>query len=910
MSGSFLDNLTGAYSGLRRTVIDPETGRALITSEPTGEVVQRSSVLPIGRDDGGRLVAAVPGLAMQAVEAARFPGQVYRGEASIFDLATGHVSDEAIGKSFDLAGTAMTGSLPFKAPKGALRMFGGAAEQSADDVLGSLEAALKDIPQQAPPPGPRLLDPQAKSWDVFHGSPGGEDFARFDPARNSNPHERAVFFAPSGETASDYAGKVTSGGEAGARVFRATVDPGKTGVFDLTRLAETDPAFNARAREITVEGSGAVHGPSWDEHMADFRAARAQDADIARQVAELGFTPDPNAGTRISYGHGHIGAAIERARAQGLDTAILRGLVEHGGDDQAVALTPGRVRSAYSGDLLYSTAPTAIGAGSVAAAAIANPGEATAAPSNERKPMPGLFDDLVPAAGDSAPQATPPKKAGGLFDDLVPAQAERPAAAHPMTLADGTAPPSIDEATKGQDVGALGAGLRGVLNGIPVAGPAIVAGVERTAAGIGALKNGEAYSDSLGQVQANSKATAEAHPYVTTGSEIAGAVAGTAPLVAAAPAAFGVSMASLPLRAAISMLTNGALGAADGAVRSGGDLEATAVGGGLGAVGGAAAPYLGRVAGKAAAAVASKIKPAAAVPAVTELKTAARTAYQRADDAGVQVAQPSFAAAVDDIAQAAKEAGIDKTIHPKATAAVGRLTEAAGTAPTLADIEILRRVVKGAGSPLAPDEQRIASLLVDKLDDYVGGLKQGDLISGDAATAADALGEARNLWGRARRAEIVEDAVTRGENRAASTGSGGNAENAVRQNIRAILDSPKKRAGFTDAEKAAMQAIVRGSSVQNALRLMGKFSPTNGALMAMLGLSGTAVNPAMAVVPAAGLAAKTIADRGARRQVQRLGDLVRSGGQLPVSPLALPAQQAVEPLAINIFSALPRLANQ
>lgn len=276
----------------------------------------------------------------------------------------------------------------------------------------------------------------------------------------------------------------------------------------------------------------------------------------------------------------------------------------------------------------------------------------------------------------------------------------------------------------------------------------------------------------------------------------------------------------------------------------------------------------------------------------------------------MQIAQPSFAAAVDDIAQAAKAAGIDRTIHPKATAAVGRLEEAVGTAPTRKDVELLRRILGGAAKSIEPDEKRIASLMIDKLDDFVGGLKQGDLISGDAATAADALTEARGLWSRARKAEVIEDAVGRGENRAATSGAGGNTENAIRQNIRAILDSPKRRAGFTDPEKAAMSAIVRGSSVQNALRLMGKFSPTNGALTALLGLSGTVANPAMAALPVAGLAAKKIAERGVTRQIQHLGDLVRSGGSVPVSPLALPAQQTVEPLAISIFSAAPRIANQ
>ncbi len=122
----------GSYSGLRRSVIDDVTGQPVITSAPTGEVVQRSTLLPVGRDDAGRLVPALPSIVTGAVEAAKFPGQVYRGEASVYDPTTGQVSDEAIGKAADIAGLAFTGSVPFSKPAGAIGMFGGRNAKTAD----------------------------------------------------------------------------------------------------------------------------------------------------------------------------------------------------------------------------------------------------------------------------------------------------------------------------------------------------------------------------------------------------------------------------------------------------------------------------------------------------------------------------------------------------------------------------------------------------------------------------------------------------------------------------------------------------------------------------------------------------------------------------------------------------------
>ena len=52
---------------LRRSVIDDVTGNPVVTSTPTGDLVQRSSILPVGRDDDGNLVPAVPQAVFNAI---------------------------------------------------------------------------------------------------------------------------------------------------------------------------------------------------------------------------------------------------------------------------------------------------------------------------------------------------------------------------------------------------------------------------------------------------------------------------------------------------------------------------------------------------------------------------------------------------------------------------------------------------------------------------------------------------------------------------------------------------------------------------------------------------------------------------------------------------------------------------
>jgi hypothetical protein len=135
------------------------------------------------------------------------------------------------------------------------------------------------------------------------------------------------------------------------------------------------------------------------------------------------------------------------------------------------------------------------------------------------------------------------------------------------------------------------------MEGVPIVGPYILGGAQRLAAGVRSLQNNTRFSDELENVRNFSKATAEEHPNALTAGQIGGAIAGTLPLVAAAPAAFGISKAPVAINVLSGAVTGGVLGGADAAVRSGFDVDETKrgafVGGGLGFAG----PVAGRAAG-------------------------------------------------------------------------------------------------------------------------------------------------------------------------------------------------------------------------------------------------------------------------------------------------------------------------
>src|SRR5450432_1368624 len=132
------------------------------------------------------------------------------------------------------------------------------------------------------------------------------------------------------------------------------------------------------------------------------------------------------------------------------------------------------------------------------------------------------------------------------------------------------------------------------LHGLPVVGPMIFGGLDHVVAGARSAWKVTPYADELASVRAQRDAIEQPmqadHPIATTAGTVAGGVAGTVPLVAAAPTAFGVGAGGMLARTGMSALSGAALGGGDAAVRSGGDLGATAQGAAFGFGAGAATP--------------------------------------------------------------------------------------------------------------------------------------------------------------------------------------------------------------------------------------------------------------------------------------------------------------------------------
>ena len=74
----------------------------------------------------------------------------------------------------------------------------------------------------------------------------------------------------------------------------------------------------------------------------------------------------------------------------------------------------------------------------------------------------------------------------------------------------------------------------------------------------------------------------------------------------------------------------------------------------------------------------------------------------------------------------------------------------------------LRKIAQDAAGSIDPADARIGMLMIDEIDSFLDTAKP-EIFKGINAKGAAGVGErykgARNLWGRARRAELIQDAM-------------------------------------------------------------------------------------------------------------------------------------------------------
>tara|TARA_R100000687_G_C6448459_1_gene163996 strand:+ start:779 stop:2554 length:1776 start_codon:yes stop_codon:yes gene_type:complete len=310
------------------------------------------------------------------------------------------------------------------------------------------------------------------------------------------------------------------------------------------------------------------------------------------------------------------------------------------------------------------------------------------------------------------------------------------------------------------------------------------------------------------------------------------------------------------------------------------------------------------------------MRPSPKAPTLDELQAQSSAGYEAVRESGATLSPKSSDALAAGIESAFGARPSTRRLNPKAAIAAEELAgDMRQRPPSIAEVDEARQWIGDnvAGSNEA-GERRLGMMMKDAIDNHLDQLQPGDVTGTNRANeVVAALTGAREKSRRVHKSQLFEaedtGLVAKGLRRAATTGTGGNEINAIRQNVRRVLENPKLRRGFNKTELQAMRDIADGTPTQNALRLIGRLAPTSGALplggfTGAAGAAGATGNPLFIAPAIAGQTAKYLGERGARKKIAALGELIRNGKPLPKKTVndlersviaALLAQKAVMP---------------
>ena len=209
-----------------------------------------------------------------------------------------------------------------------------------------------------------------------------------------------------------------------------------------------------------------------------------------------------------------------------------------------------------------------------------------------------------------------------------------------------------------------------------------------------------------------------------------------------------------------------------------------------------------------------------------------------------------------------------RRMNPKAAIAAEELAgDMRQRPPTISEVDESRQwIADNVAGSTEKGERRLGMLMKDKIDSHLSQLRPEDVTGTNRPEeVVSSLMEAREKASRIYKSQVFEaedtGAFAKGLRRAATTGTGGNEINAIRQNVRRVLENPKLRRGYNEAELQAMRDIADGTPTQNVLRLIGRLAPTSGALplggfAGAAGASGATGNPLFIAPAIAGQGAK------------------------------------------------------
>lgn len=279
----------------------------------------------------------------------------------------------------------------------------------------------------------------------------------------------------------------------------------------------------------------------------------------------------------------------------------------------------------------------------------------------------------------------------------------------------------------------------------------------------------------------------------------------------------------------------------------------------------------------------------AGVPTVERLKEQAGALYDEAEKVGVTARQPQTQKLAADMRAIATDEGLISPTgriseaYPKAREAIRLLDDYAQGDMTVPQMRTVRKALSDAAKSADGSEGRMASIMLEKFDEFVDPL-------------APQIQRGNQLYHAAMKGEKLETARELAGSRAGQF-SGSGYENALRTEYRGLERNIIKgnERGFSDAEKTAITKVAQGTPASNAARNVGRMAPTGPvSFMATAGVPyaiGSAIGgPVLGATAATGASAlgyggRAIATKMGMGAADSAELLTRNQGAVPTGKL-------------------------
>jgi hypothetical protein len=263
------------------------------------------------------------------------------------------------------------------------------------------------------------------------------------------------------------------------------------------------------------------------------------------------------------------------------------------------------------------------------------------------------------------------------------------------------------------------------------------------------------------------------------------------------------------------------------------------------------------------------------------IKETSRAIYKELDDSGVMVKPEAFNNLVDDIEISLKKAKFKPRLAKNTDDVLREFKSELNKAQSLSDIDSLRQQAQGVlGISATANDKRLIGVITDTIDDFLKEANPDNFIKGKIPPSEimPKYKAAQELWGRAKRSELIEEAFER-----AGTAKSG-FENGLRDAFKRILRNKKQLKFFKPKEIESMKSVVQGTTPANLAKLVGRFGFSEGLATNIIGgsIASTAGfklagAPGAFIVPGVGQVTRKLAQKLTARGAEFADVIIRAG---------------------------------